>query len=165
MDALEQFKSDILDWSKDFVEKPNPRLGGWEPCPYARSARLQNKVQYAFVLENDFLKTVEETCANFDDQFDLTIVGTFAKDLSPNEINDFSQHLRSLYRGKDIWPLFDHPDETEVVAGVVMNNGKYLLALIQRLSTLKKASEHLVSKGYYDSWNQSDFQQMTKPRS
>ena len=40
----EQVRRDILAWSENFVEVPHPALGGWPPCPYARSARLKNTV-------------------------------------------------------------------------------------------------------------------------
>ena len=40
----EQVRQDILAWSELFVERPHPALGGWPPCPYARSARLKNTV-------------------------------------------------------------------------------------------------------------------------
>ena len=38
---LTTVKSDIERWITDFVEVPHPALGGWPPCPYARSARLK----------------------------------------------------------------------------------------------------------------------------
>jgi hypothetical protein len=33
-----QAKTDIEQWIVDFVEKPNPMLNNWAPCPYARQA-------------------------------------------------------------------------------------------------------------------------------
>jgi hypothetical protein len=41
---FEQAKHDIEQWIRDFVEKPNPALNNWAPCPYARQARLANTV-------------------------------------------------------------------------------------------------------------------------
>ena len=37
---LETVKHDIEQWIINFVEVPNPALGDWPPCPYARKARL-----------------------------------------------------------------------------------------------------------------------------
>ncbi len=37
-------KEQILKWMQDFVEQPNPKLGNWAPCPYARSARINNQI-------------------------------------------------------------------------------------------------------------------------
>ena len=34
----------IYHLMKDFVEKPNPKLGNWAPCPYARAARINNQI-------------------------------------------------------------------------------------------------------------------------
>jgi len=36
---------DILSWSKDFVELPNKHLGNVPTCPYAKKARLDNRIR------------------------------------------------------------------------------------------------------------------------
>ena len=41
---FEQARADVQRWITDFVEKPTPLLNGWPPCPYARQARLQNRI-------------------------------------------------------------------------------------------------------------------------
>ena len=38
----------LNQWLVDFVEKPNPLLNNWPPCPYARQARLSNKIHFVF---------------------------------------------------------------------------------------------------------------------
>ena len=42
---LAQVKLDIASWIENFVEVPHPALGGFPPCPYARSARLKNSYE------------------------------------------------------------------------------------------------------------------------
>ena len=39
---LETVKPAINQWIVNYVEVPHPALGGFPPCPYARSARLKN---------------------------------------------------------------------------------------------------------------------------
>ena len=48
--------------------------------------------------------------------------------------------------------LEDHPDDPEVVNGVVMNNGTYALALVQSLSDLNEKAQLVARKGFYDTW-------------
>ena len=38
-------KQKIIEWMKDFVEKPNPKLGDWAPCPFARAARMSGQIE------------------------------------------------------------------------------------------------------------------------
>ena len=38
---LDTVTQDIENWIVNFVEVPHPALGGWPPCPYARSARMK----------------------------------------------------------------------------------------------------------------------------
>ena len=45
-------KSELINWIKTFVEKPNTLLGDWAPCPYARKARLDNEIQFIDVRDN-----------------------------------------------------------------------------------------------------------------
>ena len=40
---LDTVQYNIERWVETFVEVPNPALGGWSPCPYARQARLNNE--------------------------------------------------------------------------------------------------------------------------
>ena len=37
---IEQVKKDIESWIENFVEVPHPALGGFPPCPFARSGSL-----------------------------------------------------------------------------------------------------------------------------
>ena len=56
--------------------------------------------------------------------------------------------------------LEDHPDAVELVNGVHMNFGHCGLLVIQKLDKLTTASEQLKSKGYYDTWSQSELDQV-----
>jgi hypothetical protein len=48
--------------------------------------------------------------------------------------------------------LEDHPDDAEIVNGVVMNNGTYALALIQSLTDLNEKAQLVGRKGFYNTW-------------
>ena len=61
--------------------------------------------------------------------------------------------------------LEDHPDAVELVNGVHMNFGHCGLLVIQKLDKLTTASEQLKSKGYYDTWSQSELDQVVTWRS
>jgi hypothetical protein len=52
----------------------------------------------------------------------------------------------------DLIVLEDHPDDVEDVNGVIMNQGKYALALVQSLSDLDRRAKQMADKGFYHSW-------------
>ena len=41
----ETIQDEITMWMTDFVEKSHPSLGNWPPCPYARQARMTDKIK------------------------------------------------------------------------------------------------------------------------
>jgi len=53
---------------------------------------------------------------------------------------------------RDILALEDHPADVENVNGVIMNQGKYALVLVQSLSKLNTAAKQMGSKGFYHAW-------------
>ena len=52
--------------------------------------------------------------------------------------------------------LEDHPQAEENVNGVIMNNGKYPIVLMQRLSKIQNFSNILKKQGYYDVWSEEN---------
>jgi len=147
----ETVTKDILHWSETFVEVPHPSLGGWPPCPFARQARLNRTV---------------EVLIGADPYFDLRNrarwgMGTqevivYAYDPAEWPYERFHTAIETantefLLR-KDILALEDHPDSVEDVNGVIMNQGKYALVLVQSLSKLNIAAQQMGAKGFYHTW-------------
>ena len=147
----ETVTADILNWCETFVEVPHPSLGGWPPCPFARQARLNNTVQIL---------------TGADPYFDLknrarwgmgayeVIVYVYDPAEWPYErfhaaIQDANEEF---LLARDILALEDHPADVEDVNGVIMNQGKYALVLVQSLSKLNTAAKQMGSKGFYHAW-------------
>lgn len=161
---MESFKEFIEIWMRSFVERPNPLLGNWAPCPFARKVRLESKVSYVYVEPELFESSVREACRNISDKYEVLIVGTLPSAMTPDELVGFSRSCRKAFEDQDIWPLFDHPEEKEVVNGICMNNGRYLLAMIQKKSKLDNASRELFKAGYYDVWDSQSYDEVVGPR-
>ena len=148
---LEQVKQDIESWIENFVEVPHPALGGFPPCPFARQARM---------------KRTFEVYLGADPYYDLKNrarwgmgnreVIIYAYDPAEWSHELFSASIESantehLLRN-DILALEDHPDDVENVNGVIMNQGKYALVLVQCLSDLNTKAKQMASKGFYHDW-------------
>ena len=148
---LEQVKQDIESWIENFVEVPHPALGGFPPCPFARQARM--KRTFEVYLGTDPYYDLKNRARWGMGNQEVII---YAYD--PAEWNHelFSSSIESantehLLRA-DILALEDHPADIENVNGVIMNQGKYALALVQSLSDLNAKAQQMASKGFYHGW-------------
>ena len=160
---IEQVKKDIESWIVNFVEVPHPALGGFPPCPYARSARL--KRSYEVYLGTDPYYDLKNRARMGMGNKEVIIYA-----YNPNEWNHelFSASLHSanteFLLHKDILALEDHPHDVEMVNGVCMNQGTYALALVQSVSDLNVKAKIMANKGFYDTWPEDYLQALFQHR-
>ena len=159
---------DIESWITNFLEVPHPVLGGFPPCPYARSARL--KQSYQIVLGTDPLTDLQQRA---DQGLDGREVWIYVYDPVLCSHAQLSQAIdqanQEFLLPRDILALEDHPSDIENVNGVIMNQGTYALALVQGLSDLNHKARLVARKGFYDAWPEDYlealFQHRQDPRS
>ena len=164
---IKQVTQDILAWSETFVEVPHPALGGWPPCPFARQARLQGTV--GIFIGKDPYHDLEARAAQGMAKYEVIV---YAYDPGEWTYDYFSPRIsaanRDFLASADLIALEDHPADVENVNGVIMNQGKYALVLVQSLSDLDKRAQQLSSKGFYHTWPkeylQGLFQHRVDPR-
>ena len=160
---LDQVKKDIESWIVNFVEVPHPALGGFPPCPYARSARL--KKSYDVFLGNDPYYDLKNRARWGMGDREVIIYAYDAQEW-PHPL--FSASIESANQEyllrEDILALEDHPDDEENVNGVIMNQGTYALALVQSLSDLNSKAKLMANKGFYDSWPEDYLQALFRHR-
>jgi hypothetical protein len=148
---LETVKSDIEQWIETFVEVKNPALGNWPPCPYARKARLDRdfEVRLGLAPIHDLTQVSRKGLEG-------KSVVIFAYDPTDISYTELSYAIdvcnQEFLLPNNLLALEDHPDDPEVVNGVVMNNGTYALALVQSLSDLNQKAKLIAQKGFYDTW-------------
>ena len=152
-----KIKKDIINWLISFVEKPNPLLNNWAPCPYARQARIADKIAIIFADHLKLTSTVEKNLSLLEDK-DVFIVCFDHTAISADEIGELVNTHNKLLMKKDVVALEDHPDSVETLNGVEMNFGKCGLLLVQKLSKLSTASDQLRENGYYDNWPKENYE-------
>lgn len=165
---IDTVHADIETWMVNFLEVPHPALGGWPPCPYARSARMKRSYQ-VYLGSDPYYDLKNRARYGMGDKEVIIYV------YDPAEWNHalFSASLHSanteFLLHNDILALEDHPDDVEIVNGVCMNQGTYALALVQSLSDLNVKAQQIASKGFYHGWPeeylQGLFQHRQDPRS
>ena len=144
-------------WMKEFVEKEHPVFAGLPACPYARQARLQGKVKMIHMTSAEPDSNCWHHISHVDfDQTDALILILEPKRWTVRYTHGIVHELNSVFMPQDVVVLEDHPRQREEIGGVVVNNGKYILLLCQRLSTLNRFSEVLKKKGYYDQWSKKN---------
>jgi hypothetical protein len=147
----------VTKWMENFVEKDHPVFAGLPPCPYARQARLQGRVRMIHMTtaepDSNCWQHIER--ADFD-KTDALVLILNSKRWTLNYTHSIVDQLNSVFMPRDVVVLEDHPAQKEIISGVTVNNGKYILLLCQRLSTLNKFSNILKSRGYYDKWSKKN---------
>ncbi len=146
---FEQAKQDITDWVINFVEKPNPLLNGWAPCPYARRARIDNK----FDIRPGAINPISDCAFQLMGTLDVIAYVYAAEKFSAEEFKEMVDNLNIWHlKGRGMFALADHPADVETVNGVVMNQGTYAICFLQDLSKLNSHAHMLAEKGFYQDW-------------
>ena len=160
---LQDVKDNIEQWIVNFVEVPHPDLGGWAPCPYARKARLDRDFDVRLGLAP--IHDLTQISRNGLDGKSVIIFAYDPKDVPYTELSyAIDVCNREFLVPNNLLALEDHPDDPEVVNGVVMNNGTYALALIQSLTDLNEKAQLIGRKGFYDTWPEEYLQGLFRHR-
>ena len=148
---LSEVKQSILEWMERFLEVEHPALGQWAPCPYARKARLDGRVEIRLGMDP------------YDDIIDIAEAGIGDKEVvvfaydPDNYHHDYFhyavQDANEAVRDQGFISLDDHPGNEEFVNGVQMNHGTYALSIVAPTANLDDASKKLYKAGYYNSWS------------
>ena len=149
---LDEVKQSILAWMENFLEVEHPALGKWAPCPYARKARLDGRIDIRLG-QDPYDDLIEIASQGISDKE----VVVFAYDPQLYHADYFHHSIQEgnvdiAHRG--FISLDDHPDMEESVNGVVMNHGEYALSIVAPAANLNDASSKLYRAGYYDSWSE-----------
>lgn len=148
---FEQAKQDITQWIVDFVEKPNPLLNHWAPCPYARQARVNNLID----IRQGYFNPIDDLRHAEMGQYDVVAYVYDAYRWEPEVFNgqvDFS-NVADL-KPKGLIALADHPGDVERVNGVAMNQGTYAIVFVQNVAKLDSHARQLAAKGFYNGWDE-----------
>jgi hypothetical protein len=151
-------EDEILNWIHGRLSSQQSFLGDLPPCPYAAEATLRGQIQISVISNEIEIHNLEDCIqqeishfANKSFRVHVIAVPTW-QNISVDSVKKLVQKQREISFKKDIWLLYDHPSDTEVVQDFSFNHGSMLLFFIQKLSDLVLASEELAKTAYYDHW-------------
>ena len=145
-------KQKIIEWMENFVEKSNPLLNNWAPCPYARKARINGNIE---ILEGISVLQDGEFALPMLELKDVVVFyynNDYDKDSFVEDVKILNESLMPM----NYVALEDHPDIVENINGVLMNFGHCPLLFLQKLDKLTEASDKLKEQGYYDTWSKEN---------
>jgi len=139
-------------WILKELSVADPNLNNLWPCPYAKKAWFKNQVNVVEVSE-DFWEALNEEIDKFNDTYRVVIIAQQELFCEYTELEDVCMALNRWFAFKkmDIWLLSFQTDVTMV--------------FIQRLSDLDDASNNLLKQGYYDNYEEEDFDHLIAERS
>ena len=139
-------------WILKELSVADPNLNNLWPCPYAKKAWFKNQVNVVEVSE-DFWEALNEEIDKFNDTYRVVIIAQQELFCEYTELEDVCMALNRWFAFKkmDIWLLSFQTDVTMV--------------FIQRLTDLDDASNNLLKQGYYDNYEEDDFNHLIADRS
>ena len=151
-----QVKQDVTEWINDFVTKPNKLLNNLPPCPYARRAILEKKVDIRVPEEGTVSYAIADTLQTWSDELDVVMLifdpTYYTADMFSTVVEQANETI-----DKNFVLLDDHPDNEEVINGVKMNMGKYAIVFVQKTDKLLEGHEYLKKHtDYYGVWSQEN---------
>lgn len=145
----------LTKWMTEFIEVPNPKLGDWAPCPYARQARVNNNISIKFASIPELTEVIKESIETLTHK-EVVVVCFDHNFIDPVELQEYVIGMNKTLMPINYVILEDHPFSPEYINGVNMNFGECGLLIIQKLNKLNNASSQLLDKGYYKTWSQED---------
>jgi len=168
---VHKLEADIRKWSHDFLEKPQEKLNGLAPCPYARKAWVDDKVKFS--IETGLEGLVQEV-KNFDDH-NYEIVVWASQELPHIDYLDGwcdGMNEALSVSGKDMHLMVFHPDYDASEAGLdfLLQDGitddtlVYCMVFVQKLSLLDDAALSLEKSGYYKHFPEEIYESLVLER-
>ena len=146
----------IKSWIKDFLTKRNPVFGDLPPCPFARKAMMDKKVEFIELTRTADWRTIYQLIWNADfDSKDVLCIIAEPKQFTAQQTVSIAEFLNERFMPRDVVILEDHPEISEKVKGVKLNNCEHILFLAQSLSKLNRSSKMLESGPYYKNWSKT----------
>jgi hypothetical protein len=141
----------------DFVEQPHPKLGNLPVCPFARKARLENRIQFE-VLEltrEGILALVPSFKAK--PELHMMICIHPRKDgLSSAEVYRLVEVLNQALPAMNLSALGGHPEDPFNIDGLYTRREPYPNIQLLRLDVGERAHQSIKNSGYYDRWTESN---------
>jgi len=148
----------IKDYIK-YITLKREELGGHAICPFAKKF-----LDKTIIIESEDLEKDANTCLYSKEKPMLWLIYGCPKKFNKEWLSSFCKNNEEKAKEKDLWLIWDHPDQINKIGNVETNNKEYGILLIQPLRELNKYSEKLQKTDYYDHWDEDYYNMIVKNR-
>lgn len=163
----------MVEYMKEFLEKPHQVFQGLPICPFARKARLENRILYkvhCFSSHSDLnpdspvMEMIREFCQEEGYEV-LLILHPEKQALTQAQMQQFIDRLNAKITPDGLVAFSGHPDQEFNIQGVYTRQEPYLNFTVQYNERLKDASDLLLkTTDYYQNWTAENLRYVGIPR-
>lgn len=156
------FQQHIHNWIETFLSVPSETFNNLPPCPFAKQAMLENKIQCVEItpmeqisMHDYFIAELENFSYHWPKGKEIVIIGCNPEYITAEELSLAVETSTARFLDQRGYvALEDHPDEEEKVKDVVLNNKQYAVIFLQDANKLNTARRALHSQNYYVNWDE-----------
>jgi len=149
-----EIREKLYEYITNFIIVPHPAFNNWPPCPYAKKALMDNKVEILFTTFKDVVDTLHDGFELINSNEKEVVAIAFDREEYHESLHQIVVDFNKEYMLKDC-VLLGGPDQY-TVNGVDMTFKPCCIIWLQKLSDLREASDKLFEKGYYNHWSSAD---------
>ena len=143
----------------EYVSLKRKELGGHAICPFAKP--FLDKIE---ILESKNFLEDAFNCFHAEERPVLWLIYGDAKQFDKKWLEEFCSDHQEFAQAKDLWLIWDHPDQINKINGIKTSNDKYAILFIQGLSELNKYSDRLEKTDYYSFWDKDYYNKIVGDR-
>ena len=143
----------------EYVSLKRKELGGHAICPFAKA--FLDKIE---IIESDDFFTDAKQSLNAEEHPVLYLIYGNPDKFTINWLDNFCTQHQESAQSKDLWLIWDHPEQINKINGIRTSNKEYAILFIQPLSELNKYSDKLKHTNYYGFWDKKYYNQIVESR-
>jgi hypothetical protein len=159
----------MVEYMKEFLEKPHQVFRGLPICPFARKARLENRIFYkvyrfSTVPDDQVVELIKEFCQ--DERYEvLLVLHPDAETLTPFQVQEFVTTLNHQIAPLGLIAFGGHPGQEFNIQGICTRQEPFLNFTVQFQQRLQDASDLLLkTTDYYQNWTAENLRDVGIPR-
>jgi len=149
----------MIDDYIEYVSLKRKELGGHAICPFAKPFLDKIEIIESADIWADAVRCMSNT------EHPMLYLLYADKDKYDIDWLDWFCSIHEKYsRDRDLWLIWDHPDQINKINGIKTSNNEYAILFIQPLSELNKYADRLSKTNYYSFWDKEYYQKVVKSR-
>jgi hypothetical protein len=162
----------MVEYMKEFLEKPHPVFGGLPVCPFARKARLEDRILYKVDRfwphtdlnpDSSVIRIISEFCQ--ENRYEvLLVIHPENQVMTRFEMQKFIDCLNEKISAAGLVAFGGHPADDFNIQGVYTRQEPYIHFTVQSKQLLNQASAALMKTDYYNNWTPENLRYIGFPR-